>query len=63
MKNTIRVERAKLQITQSELAAEIGLTGTAISNIETEKSKPKISTALKIAKYFKLKIADIFETD
>lgn len=63
MKNTIRVERAKLQITQSQLAAEIGLTGTAISNIETEKSEPKVKTALKIAEYFKLKIADIFETD
>lgn len=63
MKNTIRVERAKARITQNQLAEKVGMTGVAISNIETEKCDPKVNSALKIANYFKLKVADIFETD
>lgn len=60
MKNTIRVERAKLRINQAQLAKEVGLTRQAVHNIETEKSEPKVSTALKIAKFFGLKVNEIF---
>jgi putative transcriptional regulator len=60
MKNTIRVERAKMQISQKELGEAIGLTGVAISQIETEKHDPKVSTAIKIAMFFGLEAEGLF---
>lgn len=63
MKNTIRVERARKRISQKELGEAIGLTGEAIHLIETEKSDPKISNAMKIAKFFGLEVEDVFGND
>lgn len=60
MKNTIRVERAKKRISQKELAEELGMTTQAIHLIEVGKSDPKLNTAFRIAKFFKLKIGELF---
>lgn len=60
MKNTINVERAKRRISQVELGKEVGITGGAIQKIEADKSDPKVSTALKIAKFFGTTIDKIF---
>lgn len=60
MNNTIRVERARRKISQEELADEVGLTRTAISYIENDKVDVRLCHALRIAKYFKLKIEEIF---
>ena len=61
MKNSIRVERARLKISQQQLAEEIGITRQSVHHIETEKTDPLLGTAAKIAKFFGLKIMDIFE--
>lgn len=60
MKNTIRVERAKLRISQSELAEKVGMTTQGIHLIESGKKDPKVRNALKIAKFFKMEVAELF---
>ncbi len=63
MKNTIRVERAKKRISQEELADAVSATRQSIHLIENGKTEPKLSLALRIARFFGLKIEDIFETE
>lgn len=60
MKNTIRVERAKLRISQSELAEKVGMTTQGICLIENGKADPKVKNALKLAKFFKMEVAELF---
>jgi putative transcriptional regulator len=66
MKNTIRVERAVLNITQQELAQKISVSRQTINAIESNKYVPSTVLALKIARLFSKKVEDIFsleETD
>jgi putative transcriptional regulator len=63
MKNTIRVERAKKRISQEELADAVSATRQSIHLIENGKTEPKLSLALRIARFFGLKIEDIFESE
>lgn len=52
MKNTVRVERAILDITQQQLADAIGVSRNTINSIESGKYVPSTVLALKIARYF-----------
>lgn len=61
LKNTIKVERAKRDMTQAELALMIGVSRKTINTIETGKFIPSTITALRIAQAFNLKIEQIFE--
>ena len=63
MKNNIKVERARMNITQEELAKKVGVTRQAINAIETNKYAPSIVLAFKIAKALKVKITDVFEPE
>jgi len=63
MKNTIRVERAKKRISQEKLADAVSATRQSIHLIENGKTEPKLSLALRIARFFGLKIEDIFESE
>ena len=60
MENTIRVERAKKHITQADLAEKESGSRQTIHAIETGKFVPSTVLALKIARFFKVKIEDIF---
>jgi putative transcriptional regulator len=60
MKNTIRVERAILNITQADLAAEVQVSRQTINAIESNKYVPSTVLALKIARFFKKRLEDIF---
>ncbi len=60
MENTIRVERAKKHITQADLAEKVSVSRQTIHAIETGKFVPSTVLALKIARFFKVKIEDIF---
>ena len=60
MKNTIKVERAKLNITQAELAERVHVSRQTINSIEIGKFIPSTLLALKIAGVFKVKVDDIF---
>ena len=63
MENTIRVERAKKKITQAELAEKVNVSRQTIHSIETGKFIPSTVLALKIARFFKVNLEDIFILD
>jgi putative transcriptional regulator len=63
MKNNLKVERARQNITQEELAQKLNVSRQSINAIETGKYIPSTVLALKIARYFKLTVNDIFELD
>ena len=60
MKNKLKVYRAMQDITQEELARELGVTRQTIIAIEKNKYDPSLALAFKIAEFFKVKIEDIF---
>lgn len=63
MKNTIRVERAILNITQAELAEKVKVSRQTINAIESNKYVPSTVLALKIANIFNKKVDDIFQLE
>ena len=63
MKNTIRVERARKRMTQTDLAYAVGTCKQNILNIENGKTEPKLGLAMRIAKFFGKKIDEIFEEE
>lgn len=60
MKNTIKVERAKMDMTQEELAKKIGVSRQTINSIEKGKYVPSSLLALKMATIFNVGVNDIF---
>lgn len=63
MKNTIKVERAKQNMTQQDLADKIGVSRQTINSIEAERYIPSTVLALKIATYFSSTVNAIFILD
>jgi putative transcriptional regulator len=60
MKNKLKVYRAMNDITQEQLAKEIGVTRQTIIAIEKDKYDPSLALAFKIARFFDVKIEDVF---
>ena len=60
MKNSIKVERAKKNITQAELAKLAKVSRQTINAMELGKYVPSTVLALKIAQIFKVEISEIF---
>lgn len=60
MKNTIKVERAKKNWTQADLAEKIGISRQAMNSIETGKFVPSTLLALKMANVFGTPVEEIF---
>ena len=60
MKNNIRVLRAINELTQQDLANELGVTRQTIIAIEKEKYNPSLELAFKIAKYFDTTVEKVF---
>ena len=60
MKNTIKIERAKMDITQAELAEKIKVSRQTINSIEIGKFVPSTVLALKIALIFNTTVDAIF---
>ena len=63
MKNRIKVERAEHDMTQADLANEIGVSRQSINAIEKGKFVPSTVLALKIARLFKKPVEDIFSLE
>jgi putative transcriptional regulator len=63
MKNSIRVERAIHNLTQQELAEQIGVSRQTINAMESNKYVPSTVLALKIARLFGKKVEEIFLLD
>ena len=63
MKNRVKVYRAMHDLTQEALARDLGVTRQTILAIEKGKYDPSLILAYKIARYFGVKIDDIFVLD
>lgn len=63
MKNNLRVERARVRMTQQELADKTGVTRQTIVAIEQGKFNPSTVLALKMARVFGVTIETLFELE
>jgi putative transcriptional regulator len=60
LRNQIKVQRAIRNITQEELATQIGVTRKTINTIETSKFVPSTILAIKLARFFEIKVEELF---
>jgi putative transcriptional regulator len=60
MKNTLKVQRAILDITQDDLAKKIGVSRQTINSIEKNRYAPSTVLALKLSAIFKIPVNDFF---
>jgi putative transcriptional regulator len=63
MQNTIKIERAILDITQEELAEKIGVSRQTINSIEANRYVPSTILSLRISEVFDKPVNDIFSLD
>ena len=60
MKNTIRIQRAIHNMTQQQLAEQIGVSRQTINAMESNKYVPSTVLALKISRLFNMKVEEVF---
>ena len=60
MKNYVREQRIKKNITQEELATIMKVSRQTINAIETNRYLPSIILALKLSRFFELNVNDLF---
>ncbi len=63
MRNTLKVERAILNLTQDELAQRIGVSRQTINSIEANRYVPSTFLSLKLSEVFKKPVNDFFNLD
>lgn len=63
VRNTMKVERAKRDLTQAHLAAMAGVTRRSINAIEAGRMVPSVLLALKIARALGISVEEIFSLD
>ena len=63
MKNLIKVERARQNLTQAELANKVKVARQTIIAIETGKFVPSTILAFKIASVLNCKVDEVFELE
>lgn len=60
IKNSVKQHREAKNATQEQLAAAVGVSRQTIIAIEKGNYEPSLGLAMKIAKFFKLKMEEIF---
>lgn len=63
MKNSIKVERAKKNITQEQLANAMNVSRQTINAIEKNKYLPSTLLSLKMSAYFGVTVNELFELE
>jgi putative transcriptional regulator len=63
MKNRLKIERAILNITQEQLAYEIGVSRQTVNSIEKNRYVPSTILALKISVLCNKSVNEIFELE
>ena len=58
--NRLKEYRAKHNVNQSDMGKLVGVSRQTISMIERGDYSPSVTLALKIAKYFQVRVEDIF---
>jgi putative transcriptional regulator len=60
MRNTLRIERARHNLTQADLANRIHVSRQTINAIESGRYVPSTVLALKLARVFSLPVEELF---
>ena len=60
MKNTLKVQRAILDLTQDDLAKKIGVSRQTINSIEKNRYVPSTVLALKLSSIFSIPVNEFF---
>ncbi len=60
MENELKVWRARADVTQGELADEVGVSRQTINAIERGRYDPSLELAFELADFFECDIEDIF---
>ena len=60
MKNKLEEKKKKKGIKQEELADAMGVSRQTISSLENGRYNPSVILAIKLARYFRLSVEDIF---
>ncbi|MEM8969791.1 MAG: helix-turn-helix transcriptional regulator [Bacteroidota bacterium] len=63
MKNLIKVERARNDLSQASLAEKVNVTRQTIHAIEKRRFVPSTALALKIASVLSIKVDELFELE
>ena len=63
MNNSIKVERARNDLSQTELAEQVGVTRQTIYAIETKRFIPSTVLAFKLAKVLQVEVENLFELE
>jgi putative transcriptional regulator len=63
MKNRLKVERAKLDMTQQQLADIVNVSRQTINSIEAERYIPSTLLAIKISDVFKTTVNELFKLE
>ncbi|MCX2818284.1 MAG: putative transcriptional regulator [Methanobacteriota archaeon] len=63
MENSLKVYRAREDLTQGELAERVDVSRQTVNSIETGRYDPSLELAFKLAHEFGCNVEDIFEFD
>jgi len=63
MKNLVKVERARHDLTQAQLAEKLGVSRQTIHAIERNKFNPSVTLAIKMARYFNVTVEYLFDIE
>ena len=63
MRNILKVERARHNMTQQDLADKIQVSRQTINSIESNRYVPSTILALKISRLFNLSVNELFELE
>jgi len=61
LKNQIKIQRAVKNLTQEELATEVGVTRKTINTIENGKFVPSTILAIRLSRVFRISVEELFE--
>jgi len=62
LKSRLKALRAEREWSQGDLASRLGVSRQTVNAIETEKYEPSLSLAFRIARLFRMRIEDVFES-
>jgi putative transcriptional regulator len=60
VENSLKVQRAKRNLTQADLAGLAGITRVSVNAIETGRMTPSILLALKLAEALEVPVSELF---
>ena len=63
MKNTIKIERAKSNFTQEDLAKRLGVSRQTVNSIEKGRYVPSTTLALKMSGVFGVSVNELFSLE